>query len=685
MGLTEVEVAAIIGGAGGAVIGGILGRKFLSNNGDIDLIACGDGLEVIRNLPPQEQEYVKAVTGIDFEDFVFTPRERRVIFRRTLPEIFDRRERIDFDRDPEDIRTKSIFEIKDDIRQRLHTRQMFFDSIGLVRPDTRAVPFNKVRPNFEYDPQTDVIWRRRLNELYRAELTSRAVVAGGVGSLGVHLDVQQTVLNEFVEQYLFDIGKTYNRDTGELFDVTEVSSRIDGKLTKMSTDENEAKTAIDKRVTALVGDIKEKTGGQVDRLTTLEAKIKIVSALQSSIDTLTAEARSDAAKIGIDVRGLTSISDIVSEYELSIGRLKTQIGGLRGGLTTSRRAIRSSKTMTPHEIQVALLELDTRTNASIAKLEKNIEDYNLSLSDLLKKQYSSAGKQKELHDSRISTINPDIGQFELDFTFLTTPVPDGIGLTMGQLATMSIGEIQKFINDANGRRTSVGWGEAQNNNQSNMDRIINAIVEARTRTGLGEDSPSYQEAINFVIRDAKRWAQEIEETKVTTNEERKEQAKAVKDKLIDKQGELFARSMSAFGDAESRVKLLDLTDIAADDTRYSTPEERRFNSGQTIRSPRAYYEWIDLLFQYQKGENRGTEFTRAVSLLRPIHLAEILRNNPRLQVGLGFTLPVGREFEVVIQIIDQNLRNGTITERDIRSAVADIIISVQGRLDGRLG
>ena len=53
-----------------------------------------------------------------------------------------------------------------------------------------------------------------------------------------------------------------------------MSSRIDGKLTKMSTDENEAKTAIDKRVTALVGDIKEKTGGQVDRLTTLEAKKK---------------------------------------------------------------------------------------------------------------------------------------------------------------------------------------------------------------------------------------------------------------------------------------------------------------------------------------------------------------------------------------------------------------------------
>lgn len=721
--LTEVQVAGLVGGAGGAILGGVLGRRFLTNNGDLDFVACAQNLKAIKSLPDNEKAYIRSVTGVDFDDYNVT--DGHVTFARA----------------PSERRVKDIFTIKDDIRSRLQTRQDFYKAIGLVRPDTRAVPFNPIRPNYEYFPQTDTLWKRRTNELYREGLASAGI--SPVDALGVrtaeglriHMEAQQKVLDELLDTYVYSHGMEKNRKTGEILSQVDFTTNLDSTISRIETNEEAQKKKLESRISSL-GDIKAEGDnvvfdGQSGRLDDISRSFSSVISKQRELIKFELDVIAEHSDV-VDPSGIFNIEELQVKLGAALSNMEGERQRIIDDAETKYNAINPDDRSPDKSMQVIFEARDRQITALEDKIQK-IRDaqkaatIKITERDKIKQEISDI--ESKIIKTQVYTLREDYDNFLI------------LGITREQLANSSVGELQNLIRVPDGERIQ----------KSHLDKLLNAMVEARARIimeniryssseiidSLGISAPSMEEqlkkfrsmSVDEINRSmnilyttssgAEGWsnlenenrtpmierAQQIgisentarEEALRLTIEKIQREVQSLKDTqenissgVLKKQGQLvknassvdnvYPKVISVFRDADQRQRFFDVSAVPGDSMDYPTEEERKLVSGGTVQKPRAYFEFLDLIFEYKNKEERGAQFKAASGLVKPIELAGILNES----LGLGIVRVVkDRNFFVnVINEIQNRFNTGQITERQMRSAVTDIIIFARGRLSG---
>ena len=474
---TEVQVAAFLGGIGGAVGGAFLGRRFLTNNGDIDFIACRENLRTIETLPQQEQDYIREVLGVYFEDYAVV--DSRVVFRVL----------------PHNRKTKDIFSIQDSVRKILDARQAFYRVIGTTRPDTRSVPFNPLRPNLEYFPRTDTVWSRRINEEYNKFLDEfRAAGFSDIDittemRLRAQIRAQQIVLNERVSSYLSGEGWMTDDETiGGWVDRAESVSVLKKLIERLKKQGEEQKQRLGKLRIALIGNSEQtsegRLGGQVGRLQEMHDTLSQRTSLQEIEDET---AKIIAVNSG-NVRGMSpevrTVGAFIGKIEESIEYYEGRIVEIRKKGDRERKEIRKIgyEEMSGKEKVDDIRTLDIREKAEIEEVQKILDDLRQKLDTVRKANLPLIQKQRQLEDTRRESTNHIKDRLVEDFNALID-----LGLTPRNLAMMTEGELLFLINTihtqdlSSGRVPPRGWPETQNYQQSNLDVVINAMVEGRRR------------------------------------------------------------------------------------------------------------------------------------------------------------------------------------------------------------
>lgn len=728
--LTEVQVAAVVGGAVGLVGGAFFGRRFLTNNGDIDLSACEENLNVIRNLPQSERDYIKAVTGTDYADFDFVNGQ----LQWAIGPVY---------RQGRDIDT-----IKTNIRRRLDTRQEFYRAIGLDRPRSRTVPFNKLRPNFEHNPYTVTKFGIEIDRVYHQLIAGRTTLTREQ-LMGLHIEAQQKVLNEFVDDYMeIDKGLIFDSQTGEWVDLAESAAIIESGFKKNTEDISRQKEALGARRKALVGEgsttgedgeeLVKKSGGEVSRLEKILESIKKESASQKGqTESVTVLIQKHAGDMNISA--IKTEEDYLGAIQAELDDLDTQeteieadissrLSGIAGGTKYSAQ----SNAQIQKEREQRLARIDAKRSEIIERRTAFATEL-----DALQNPTEEEQDKDKLSDNKARLY---IRELRRDVLELETT-----GLTQDQISRMSVGELQYLINiryEADTRagiNPPRGWPESQNQNSANIKRLINAKVESRMRdlrsqmriardiligtrrigaghlrdwgvdrinsemndryrrtkgrSGWPEGSNEQtaerierakqfnegvdafrEEAIETIIREIRQEAQTLKENE---DAETTDEAEARKDLIVNAikgDAKLREKASAEFRNSDTRNKLFDPNIIPADDgSRYTTFQEREFNEGQ--RAPRSYYEWMELIFKYQETDDKGASFHRASQILPPEQLARILRESGRL----GF-LGVRNNFQSVITALSGRFQRGQVDDRDVAAVMINIVNYIRGQM-----
>ncbi|MEX1052759.1 MAG: glycine zipper family protein [Patescibacteria group bacterium] len=723
-GINRVGGGALWGALVGGVGGRELGRRFLSSSGDIDVRACTDGITAIRALPDSERAYIRAVSGINFEDFDVNA-DNQIIWTAM----------------PADRRTNDIDTITEEIRGRLQLRQEFYNAIGLKRPDTRSVPFQLLGRNVEAIPQTNTIWLDRVKEIYDDLIPGPAAPPlGPAEELNLYIQAQQQALNEYMEDFMFKVkDKGLHRRKGAYIDFRESISQLEATKVRLENNNNEEKSILQARVDALIGNESEGSETKGGDYKTVKAESSVFTEredLQRSIDEETQEIILKNSK-GVDATGVRTLDeliqkhlDILSTDPVSLGFIARKEQDIFGRTNTALTNVDNSSRSAGEQKNAIYanqkIELDALTT-----LRNQIE---IQLQTIKEKKFEFDKKIKNIDEFDTSKTRDIVDRLKIDRVFILS-----LGLTDYQLSTLSISELNALINNVNqadidqGVGDPRGWGENENLDVSRRNVLLHAIVESRTRHRMYETSLILSSGISVTdLRDrsvdeinriananfasgGSGWSpiqnedmvSYIQRSKTTLDKsdyaradiyrtflgDIEIEAQQIKDRikridngdlvreldaanvLMSDPGSLYTRTIAALRNVGSRTGLFDTSTIPlGGEYDYTTEQEREFSAGARTPRPRAYYEFLNLIFQYQSQENPGQAFYTGTLLLEPNALARIFRNNPRLQLA-----GVRADFNTVIRGLEERFNDGRINERDIRLAMVDVIAHVKGQ------
>lgn len=413
--------------------------------------------------------------------------------------------------------------------------------------------------------------------------------------------------------------------------------------------------------------------------------------------------------------------DIVTRYQVADTFLNT--------LTPLQRdAVR--------EYEIAARGLDSREDTNIIiELKQKISELEVARKAISEGKVTTATKTQELEDVEKS-FRPIKERFRTDRRLF-----EEIGITDAELSTLGISDLiarvnQRYETDVYlGINPPLGWPEGQNNNKSNLDQLVNAKVESRSREYLSASinvmanvmetlnqnreqfSRSSVSAINqsmneiFVLSGGtqgweqaanERMSTEIGIAKVIGYDENAafeysldvtmhdiergvleldEQIKAVSNgELINRINmgiNLMTEQALIFGKISEEFRDSDkrpkFFSIDFPDANDNVYTTPQERASQEVQ---AYHEFLNLLFKYQSDTDRGAAFHRASLLLPSNELARLL------QTSFGLLCP--DDLYYVMLETERSFNRGEINERDMRRAVEHVITYVEGHTRGML-
>lgn len=372
---------------------------------------------------------------------------------------------------------------------------------------------------------------------------------------------------------------------------------------------------------------------------------------------------------------------------------------------------------------------------------KQLQNLNARIEENQNKLLESDTNAVQTRDI-FNTLTPDFDAITGIDAALTGAVPPlaAVGLTENDLATLSIDELMRRVNNANVTGVShtpplmIGWLETQNGNPELRTRLIHAVMEARARqtdpaianpnmdfivitngpwnisqnqllsltadqinqlitnrlaanpavaAAFGVNRPTiaeignsqreaqnrltvrfntYEQLLNVVNRRIEQLDAQIS----GVNFDRETGTIDMTLDLMNRQGEIFSNAWSFAYDS---ARLVNISVPAAGDpdfNLYSPAEQAAATApAPAIQPPRGYYEIMDLLFDYRNKDNRSEAFRRAMELLPPQRLAELL--NASLDLGVAVPVPVGPVAPITIGTVLGGINNGLNTTRRLAS------------------
>lgn len=461
----------------------------------------------------------------------------------------------------------------------------------------------------------------------------------------------------------------------------------------------------------------------------IQAQINIINHRLES-GTLDDDARSGlqtqllAYSSNVNYRNYENAFSIVTEYEEAEKYFSDELSSEQRG--TIRDYERANKA----------LEESEGVEKSEKKLKEELDALHNAEVAIRAKQKETEAKQRTLDKQTEDIIRPQYERIEADYRALSE-----MGIPDEQLATSSVGEILMTVNmsydiDEYYRyKDPQGWRKEDNLIETNLSRVINAMVHARYKLQHGDIYRStvrlrgVLENINTPEELASLGKEEImrrvNKIFMTTGEgwpptdnpdhefeiiraleygmdEDILRERAIKQLISDIRtedgdlsrlktdidtGEVDKMAGMTINLRSSQSELFNRTHLQYRDPRVRPilnsqervrQDDNRYPTAQERefnngnREIQAYYEILNNVFQYKKESDRGLAFYRASRLLPPDQLAEIIRNY--------FGLSVKRhDLRRVMRGVDVMYERGQINERHMRAVMQHIIDHVHRR------
>lgn len=230
-----------------------------------------------------------------------------------------------------------------------------------------------------------------------------------------------------------------------------------------------------------------------------------------------------------------------------------------------------------------------------------------------------------------------------------------MGVTENQLRTLSIDQIAKVLEDL-----SIQSGGARGATPAltpflRTGPIENAQIEARQRLRLR------REVTQEEIKDLDKLIQEENEKieGVDFNRE-KEQFNVVVD-LLDNQEHVFS-NVGKIVRGSDVDKYMNLQKAGAKDTTYTEAE-------RDVKAAKGYYEFLNLMFDYQERHDRNAYFKKVEQVLPPKRLAKLLNEG----LDLGFDSRYDKNLQRVLAEIHIRIDDREIDRADMRHAMVYIM------------
>lgn len=535
--MTPEQGALLAAAIPAAIMGGKRSLDSLIRDGiTVDLRQSSRTLTYMRN-NPTEATFVKAMTGIDVNDFqVVNP--TRIIARN------DRA-----------LESTHVAEMKTEIVQALYTRQEFYTSIGVPIERLDALPEQFL---YRYDTgqmeQTGTRWQSRIQEAFRRE--GGILDAGGNRPSDPLFDANNLATEDNLRRFMRARRRVIVEMTQDL-----VRREVEQKELP------EAKKAVDEKITQR-GETGEVRRQRVDQLNTdqtaLQTELTSLQTYETDLtkrgtrrdeldrqvnvarNELTAASQriSSATMPGGYANYLEAIAALQRVFQEGAGARRVTVDGRIISPTTNRRIrleeeratlIQNVRTANPQRagepdnvynarITPLLTPINLRIDRRLAVVDEDVTFINETIASLRSLQTTIQTRQTELANHEASSVPnaeqavQNLDQMGRDFATVTAleaaAVAAGLaapGLTEADLLAQPYGEIARRINAlhaagrarlaAAGGPITIGWPEQDNAQQDIRLRVHRTMAEARARrlppaSAVAAPSADFTAAIN---------------------------------------------------------------------------------------------------------------------------------------------------------------------------------------------
>lgn len=681
-----------LAGAGlpSAALGAFRTAQYLSREGLVLDLKQSAGVFRAINNDPNEKSYVKAVFGIDTDDFEIV-----------APAAVGGAETIELKAGRTPRTQGHAKELVREILQGVYARQEFYTSLGIPLSNLDSIPEQFILSVVDFKPeQTRADWQDEVLEEFKPD-GDPVTVQGGIRDtlgrikgidpnfgIGAELDYEGNARRywEARARVLESRIGTYNWKETKAGETTNAVEIMKKRMVELGTPEGKKKRVAE--------DVKKKEALGSDKTAVLEVEKTFVDTYKTNLAELQkAGDELNTQLISIAIPGVAGIPDLTRAIQglndLIQSGTSINVGGrLIRSFTDTEDVLLTRKDgelaaipagLRDAEYQNRVRRIENRLQPDFARLEDDkrfIEQLKTRLTELdakVKEKQAALGEKSDA----AAKIKP-IDSAE-DFLSLTT-----WGITEADLRTQTVQQLLAQINAANVANPAIGWEESKNGKQDSRLKVYRAMTEARARqteplvavpgaefttlTGATWQISENQlrtltpDEVNNLItaRIAALNAAGLAVPASPTPDQIRRAMKVASDRFVGRAAGLlelvtftdkqiqelddtisnanFEREITLLGvtvdllQRYGEVRSLGLT-ITSKQAEFLnatavTAADKEFTPAETtLGQPRGCYEFMDLLFRYRGNPARSEYFGKIIRLLPPDRLAQFLYNS----------------------------------------------------------
>lgn len=702
-------------GAGGAFLGSYLGGESEQDASKPGFASSKDSLKSIQN-NKEYARYIKAVVGVDVNDFKFDEETGAIetVGNGT---------------------TNDIAQILNGAKSNLETRNHYFDSLGVPHEDRDIMPEQFIlkgdKAGFEHtgervnaaileryenlgggkDIAKNLELYRKARELVLADLTEDLVRKLGKSPSRSVTDIQTKITERTANdgRIIKEKREKATKDAPELKEMLDGSIRP--RIRAIETYEeaqkslNEARKALPKYITDTFG----------SGVTTVEEALQQIK-----------EARRGTTPVEIIVEGRqVSIEkiekrkrDAREEYQERAGEILRDHGiGDDEPRERYKERLKILDESSKEQLNADLAEIKKDSNV-LDEIENKIKDYQ----DAIKNSERGLDPHGDISVARHADVYHRPEDREKAFKLVDNAEVQNLLLT----GTRS--EILKRINELHKSDPDFGWEEADNDDIEREELLVYALVTARAIKDDGDsirgfrehahlgtitsEGVTYEQLESLSVPELKSLLSEtgldegqIAEAQTTVKEFATRMTKAtramekdlerrgrraerlaekvdLKDEinqlevtkaLMERQGAIFGLTADFIADVSKSIPIE--ADHAKKLSELSSVERGKYTASEKARgneTPVAYYEFLNVLFDYQDKPDREERFKKISKELSPTELYKILNELSERPVE-------GSNLNELLFSLQDNIKRGMVSRRAVRGMFEGVIDTFEAR------
>ncbi len=698
-GLPAPLVGAVGGALGGFLLGGIrrIGQSLNNEGVTLNLQRSVEGISILQS-SPQDAAYMKALTGIDVNDFTING------------------DQIEFKK-PKDRFAESIGDMDDvraEILQGIYARNNFLEDLGIDPSKQDATAEQRFLKGQSGSTQTEKLgthWQEMIEAEFKPNQGGIKDINGNIpgtpnfdpknldvkGNLKRYSEARRRVIEKMTEEFI--VGKKdqeikkaeaaqekrFSQKIGEAVNIIDTKienlKKDDTKL-KRESSLNEEKTKLETRATEIDEQLKAFEGSNESRKKQEEIAIEILNREAKTISNLS------------DIDGL--ITDINNELNVGSGgglSLRRKLADVEDKINANYQALVTDLVtrisgLPPKEQKIDATIFTEFRKSAIKRFADEYDPIAQQIKDAEERRTQLLTLRKQYQEADISIAKSDQEQASkaqvdpVDMNKTVTDIQSASvnPVTEGDIRTLSFDQlIQKALQIEEPAGTKL-----YTDKESALKAMLDARAELRAKdeegTGTFTNPQMRVRRSRLLLQTEKQYITErqaeidAQKSKIGIDIQqeiaRLEGFKAalpnIKD-VSDRQGELFSEAREELTQRVEQYVSKDPIDAA--DDKY-TPAEK------STLYPKGYYEMLDLIFKYKESPNREQVFTHLNKIMPPKKLALMLQNyliKPSGGVGPG---PAKKDdLSQIFKYIQTN-KNG-FTSADYRRAMGSIITDLR--------